>query len=300
MAVPARGAVEGSPCDGSAGGSRFFLAADRRARVSASSGEAGHRGLGCRCHAPAAAGRKSAGVGPEAAARSRYGSSAGPGSETAAEPGGGSGLRGSRAPCPAAAAAVDEQAVDRIRDGIQGRSHDRQGAERVHHAPPVRMPRSVADPLVSAASMRAESCCSCHRKAEASPCRTSSHHRSATAAIVRLRSRTATPAGPAGAATLHDLARPRQHVAAVKFPSGRRDDYLGAVSTVLYRRLRAALSWMRYPALSAQIAQVWAGSPLPRNAACPAGASWLPRRPRPAAVAGLRVTWPGGLACRAR
>ena len=63
-------------------------------------------------------------------------------------------------------------------------------------------------------------------------------------------------------------------------------------------RLRAALSWMKYPALSAQIAQVWAGSPLLRNAACPAGASWLPGRP--AAVAGLRVTWPGGLACRAR
>jgi hypothetical protein len=61
-------------------------------------------------------------------------------------------------PCPAAATTVDEQAVDRIRDGIQGRPHNRQAAERFplllgveehleHHAPPVRMPCSVADPV---------------------------------------------------------------------------------------------------------------------------------------------------------
>ena len=61
-------------------------------------------------------------------------------------------------PCPAAAATVDEQAIDRIRDGIQGRPHHRQAAERFpllfgveehleHHAPPIRMPRSVADPV---------------------------------------------------------------------------------------------------------------------------------------------------------
>ena len=48
--------------------------------------------------------------------------------------------------------------MDGIRDGIQGRPHDRQGAERFpllfgveehleNHAPPVRMPRSVADPV---------------------------------------------------------------------------------------------------------------------------------------------------------
>jgi hypothetical protein len=58
----------------------------------------------------------------------------------------------------AAAAGVDEQAVDRIRDRIQGRAHDRQAAERLplllgleehleHHTPPVRMPRPVADPV---------------------------------------------------------------------------------------------------------------------------------------------------------
>jgi hypothetical protein len=70
------------------------------------------------------------------------------------------GLRSTRlpGPCPAAAATVDEQAIDRIRDGIQGCPHDRQGAERFpllfgveehleHYAPPVRMPRSVADPV---------------------------------------------------------------------------------------------------------------------------------------------------------
>jgi hypothetical protein len=63
-------------------------------------------------------------------------------------------------------------------------------------------------PLVSAASMRAESCCSCHRKAETSPCRTSIDHHSATIAMVRLRPRTATPAGPAQAATRRDPSRP--------------------------------------------------------------------------------------------
>jgi hypothetical protein len=55
-----------------------------------------------------------------------------------------------------AAAVADEQAADRI-------------------------------PLASAASVRAESCCSCHRKAEASPCRTSIDHHLATAAVVRPR-----------------------------------------------------------------------------------------------------------------
>jgi len=60
-------------------------------------GWVGHRGPGGRCHAPAAAGRLSA---AEEAARSRYGSPVGSGSETAAEPGAGLGLRGSRAPAP--------------------------------------------------------------------------------------------------------------------------------------------------------------------------------------------------------
>ena len=63
-------------------------------------------------------------------------------------------------------------------------------------------------PLVSAASIRAESCCSCHRKAETSPCRTSIDHHSATIAMVRLRPRTATPACPARAATRRDPSRP--------------------------------------------------------------------------------------------
>jgi hypothetical protein len=70
------------------------------------------------------------------------------------------GLRPTRlpGPCPAATAAVDEQAIDRIRDRVQGRPHDRQAAERLpllvgieehleYHAPPVRMPRPVADPV---------------------------------------------------------------------------------------------------------------------------------------------------------
>ena len=70
------------------------------------------------------------------------------------------GLRPARLPvtCPAAAAGVDEQAVDRIRDRIQGRAHDRQAAERLpllfgleehleDDTPPVRMPRPVADPV---------------------------------------------------------------------------------------------------------------------------------------------------------
>ena len=91
-------------CDGSASGSRFLLAADRRAQdgrpCQHHPGQAGHRVPGDRCHAPAVTGRMSAAAGPEAAARSRFGSPAGPGSETAAEPGAGAGLRGSRAPAP--------------------------------------------------------------------------------------------------------------------------------------------------------------------------------------------------------
>ncbi len=59
-------------------------------------------------------------------------------------------------------------------------------------------------------------------------------------------------------------------------------------------RLRAALSWMRYPALSAQIARVWAGSRLLRNAACPAGASWLPRRPGRPPLPGFGSPGPAG------
>jgi hypothetical protein len=73
----------------------------------------------------------SAAVGAEAAARSRYGSSAGPGSETAAELGAGFGLRGSRA----------RQRTERLPVLFGVEEHLE------HHAPAIRMPRSVADPV---------------------------------------------------------------------------------------------------------------------------------------------------------
>lgn len=57
--------------------------------------------------------------------------------------------------CPATATAVDKQAIDRIRDGVQGRADHGKAAERIplllgleehleNNAPPVRMPRPVA------------------------------------------------------------------------------------------------------------------------------------------------------------
>jgi hypothetical protein len=74
--------------------------------------------------------------------------------------GAGRGLRlARRAPtCPSAAAAVDEQTVDRVWDSVQGRAHEGQIAERLplflgselhleHHAPLVRMPRSVGSAI---------------------------------------------------------------------------------------------------------------------------------------------------------
>jgi hypothetical protein len=90
-------------------------------------------------------------------------------------------------PRSAAPAALDKQAVNGIRHAVQGCADGRQAAEPLpsllivkadleHHAPAVRMPRPVDSALVSAASIRAESCCSCHRKAENPPCRTSIDH----------------------------------------------------------------------------------------------------------------------------
>ena len=100
-------------------------------------------------------------------------------------------------PCSAAPAAVDKQAVDGIWHAVQGRSHGRQAAECLppfliveadleHNAPAARMPCPVDGALVSAASISAESCCSCHRKAENSPCSTSIDHHSAIVEMVRL------------------------------------------------------------------------------------------------------------------
>jgi hypothetical protein len=66
------------------------------------------------------------------------------------------------------------------------------------------------------------------------------------------------------------------------------------------RRLRAALSWTRYPALSAQIAYIWAGSgccAMLRAQPVHLGCLVDPGRPP---LPGFGVTWPGGLACRAR
>ena len=71
--------------------------------------------------------------------------------------------------CPTAATAVDKQAIDRIRDGIQGCPHDGKAAERLpllfgteehleHHAPPVRMPRPVADPVLASMVMSGTDC----------------------------------------------------------------------------------------------------------------------------------------------
>ena len=142
----------------SADGSQFLRAADRRAqdRHRVSQRHLGQAGDGMY---PAAAVNASAVVGraagAETAARSRYGSSA----WAATAAGARRGRRPARLPGtrPAAATAVDEQAVDGIRDGIQRRAHDGQATERSpifgveehleHHAPPVRMPRPVADPV---------------------------------------------------------------------------------------------------------------------------------------------------------
>ncbi len=64
--------------------------------------------------------------------------------------------------------------------GTKQTSRSRRGrpAPRPRSGPPRRIPSG------SAASIRAESCCSCHRKAETSPCRTSIDHHSATIAMV--------------------------------------------------------------------------------------------------------------------
>ena len=130
--------------------------------------------------------------------------------------------------CPTAATAVDEQAADRIRDGIQaarttGRLRNASHCSSVPKSTSNTTPHLSAchapsrTPLVSAASIRAESCCSCHRKAETSPCRTSIDHHSATSAIVRRRPRTATPVerpgsrrGHSGRATLATAFRSRK------------------------------------------------------------------------------------------
>lgn len=64
--------------------------------------------------------------------------------------------------------------------GTKRTSRSRRGrpAPRPKSGPPRRIPSG------SAASIRAESCCSCHRKAETSPCRTSIDYHSATIAMV--------------------------------------------------------------------------------------------------------------------
>ena len=132
-----------------------------------------------------------------------------------------SGLRPARLPgtCPAAATAVDEQAVDGIRDGIQRRAHDGQAAERFppvfgveehleHHAPPVRMPRPVADPVGQCRLdqgrvmlfLPPEGRNLTVQDLDRPPL---GHNRDGTSAPAN-----ATPAGPAQAATRRDPSRP--------------------------------------------------------------------------------------------
>src|SRR5580704_15349142 len=140
--------------------------------------------------------------------RSTYGAACGSGSETALALGAGFGWRGFLSPAPpprprwprrpltgSGTASRAARTAGRLRNVSHCSSLSKQTSKTTPQRSACHDPSTA--PFVSAASIRSESCCSCHRKAENSPCSTSIDHHSAIVEMVRLSPGSGTAASPA-------------------------------------------------------------------------------------------------------